>query len=200
MPRSFARWRFEGENVMSEQGLPAEAAEVLRFWFEELTPEQWWRDATLDKLIAARFLDLYHRLRRKVPEDWLETPRAVLAAVLVLDQFPRNMFRGTAAAFATDPQARQLADDAVRRGFDSELSVDERLFLYVPFEHSEALADQERALALIGALGNENYTEFARQHKAVIERFGRFPQRNAALVRRSTPDEEAFLKAREMDW
>lgn len=185
---------------MSDIVLPDDAAGVLRFWFEDLTPEQWWRDQTLDRQIAARFIDLYYRLRRKVPEAWIETPRGVLAAVIVLDQFPRNMFRGTAAAFATDAQARILADDAVTRGFDAGLSVDERLFLYLPFEHSENAADQARALALISALGNPQYTEFARQHKEVIDRFGRFPQRNAALVRVSTPEEEAFLAARETQW
>lgn len=185
---------------MSNDALPDDAADVLRFWFEELTPEQWWRDRTLDQQIAARFLGTYHRLRRKVPGPWLATPRGVLAAVLVLDQFPRNMFRGTAAAFATDAKARQLADYAVARGFDAGLSVDERLFLYLPFEHSEDGADQERALDLISALGNAQYTDFARQHKDVIDRFGRFPQRNAALVRRSTPAEEAFLRAGETKW
>jgi len=185
---------------MSDKRLPEEAAEVLRFWFEALTPEQWWRDQTLDQQISARFLDLYHRLRRKVPEVWLDTPHGVLAAVLVLDQFPRNMFRGTAAAFATDAKARQLADYAVARGFDVGLSVDERLFLYLPFEHSEDMADQERALALISALGNPHYTDFARQHKDVIERFGRFPQRNAALARMSTMEEESFLAAAETQW
>jgi len=118
----------------------------------------------------------------------------------VLDQFPRNMFRGTAAAFATDAKARQLPDYAVARGFDVGLSVDERLFLYLPFEHSEDMADQERALALISALGNPHYTDFARQHKDVIERFGRFPQRNAALARMSTMEEESFLAAAETQW
>jgi uncharacterized protein (DUF924 family) len=185
---------------MNDDGLPAEAAGVLRFWFQELTPEQWWRDENLDQQIGARFLDLYHVLRRNVPEAWLETPRGVLAAVLVLDQFPRNMFRGTAAAFATDAKARLLADRAIARGFDADLSVDERLFLYLPFEHSENPADQERALALISALGNAQYTDFARAHKDVIDRFGRFPQRNAALVRVSTPEEAVFLNAGKMKW
>ncbi len=184
----------------NEQPLPAEASAVLRYWFEELTPEQWWRDRTLDQQIAARFLDLYHRLRRAVPADWRETPRGVLAAVLVLDQFPRNMFRGTAAAFATDARARALAAEAVERGFDTALGVDEKLFLYLPFEHSEDAADQARAVELISALGNAQYTEFAKQHQAVVERFGRFPQRNAALVRVSTPEEEAFLAEGSANW
>ncbi|RIA56668.1 DUF924 family protein [Dichotomicrobium thermohalophilum] len=185
---------------MTAISLPPQALDVLNFWFEELTPEQWWRDQTLDKQITARFLDLYHRLRRKVPEEWRETPRGVLAAVLVLDQFPRNMFRGTAAAFATDAKARLLAHEAIQHEFDAELNVDERLFLYLPFEHSESPADQARALGLISALGNAQYTEFARQHKKVIDRFGRFPQRNAALVRMSTLEEDAFLEARETQW
>jgi uncharacterized protein (DUF924 family) len=119
---------------------------------------------------------------------------------LVFDQFPRNMFRGTAAAFATDAKARLLADRAIARGFDADLSVDERLFLYLPFEHSENPADQERALALISALGNAQYTDFARAHKEVIDRFARFPQRNNALVRPSTPEEERFLAAQATQW
>jgi len=186
--------------TQTAQSTPAEAERVLLFWFEELTPEQWWRDSTLDQRVAARFLDLYHRLRRAAPADWRASPRGMLAAVLVLDQFPRNMFRGTAAAFATDARARALADQAVGRGFDRGLSVDEKLFLYLPFEHSEDAADQARAVSLIGALGNPQYTEFAKQHQAVIERFGRFPQRNAALVRVSTPEEEAFLAEGAAHW
>jgi len=180
--------------------LPREAEEVLRCWFDELTPEQWWRDRTLDEWIAGRFLDVYHRLRRAVPSDWLASAPGVLAGVLVLDQFPRNMFRGTAAAFATDVAARQLTDFAIVGGLDQGLSVDERLFLYLPLEHSEDARDQERAVALIEALGNPHYTAFAREHKAVIDRFGRFPQRNAALVRVSTPEEEAFLTEGGANW
>jgi len=182
------------------QGMPGEAEDVLRFWFSELTPEQWWRAQALDRQISQRFLDLYHRLRRKVPESWLAHPRGVLAAVLVLDQFPRNMFRGTAAAFATDVAARRLTDHAVSRGFDAGLSVDEKLFLYLPLEHSENPEDQARAITLIEALGNAQYTDFARQHKEVIDRFGRFPQRNAALVRVSTSAEEAFLRQSDQHW
>jgi len=180
--------------------LPREAEEVLRCWFDELTPEQWWRDRTLDEWIAGRFLDVYHRLRRAVPSDWLASAPGVLAGVLVLDQFPRNMFRGTAAAFATDVAARQLTDFAIVGGLDQGLSVDERLFLYLPLEHSEDARDQERAVALIEALGNPHYTEFAQEHKAVIDRFGRFPQRNGALVRRSTPEEDAFLGKGGANW
>jgi len=182
------------------QGMPGEAEEVLHFWFSELTPRQWWRDPTLDDAIAQRFLDLYHRLRRRVPDSWLADPRGVLAAVLVLDQFPRNMFRGTAAAFATDAAARRLADHAISRGFDADLSVDERLFLYLPLEHSENREDQARAVTLIEALGNAQYTDFARQHKEVIDRFGRFPQRNAALVRVSKAAEEAFMRQSDQHW
>ncbi len=181
-------------------GLPEEARVVLHFWFTELRPEQWWRDDTLDQQIVSRFGEVFERLETGVPDAWLETPRGVLAAVLVLDQFPRNMFRGTARAFATDSAARRLAEHAVERGLDQALSVDERLFLYLPFEHSEDGADQERAVALISALGNAQYTDFARQHKQVIDRFGRFPQRNAALGRVSTPEEDAFLEAGAANW
>lgn len=189
----------EGRN-QRYAGVPREAAEVLGFWFGELTPQQWWRDNTLDAQIAGRFLGVYHRLRRRVPWQWWNTPHGALAGILVLDQFPRNMFRGTAAAFASDAAARRLADAAVSRGFDRGLSVDERLFLYLPFEHSEDADDQVRAVTLISGLGNAQYSEFAEQHKAVIDRFGRFPQRNAALVRVSTPEEAAFLAEGDANW
>lgn len=181
-------------------GLPQEARQVLHFWFTELRPEQWWRDDILDQQIASRFGEVFERLAKGVPDAWLVTPHGVLAAVLVLDQFPRNMFRGTARAFATDSAARRLAENAVDRGLDQALSVDERLFLYLPFEHSEDGGDQQRAVALISALGNAQYTDFARQHKQVIDRFGRFPQRNGALGRVSRPEEEAFLQAGATNW
>ncbi len=186
---------------MTDQShLPAQAQEVLDFWFQELTPEQWWHDDQLDKVIAARFGALYEQLRKDVPDAWLQSPEALLAAIIVLDQFPRNMFRGSAAAFASDAQARRLSSYGVSRGFDRALSVDQRLFLYLPFEHSEDAADQARAVELISVLGNAQYTEFALQHKAVIDRFGRFPQRNAALSRVSTAEEEEFLNAGRHRW
>jgi len=122
--------------------------------------------------------------------DWLQKPKSCLALVIVLDQFPRNMFRGTARAFAADAAALEAARTIVDRGWDQAFSPDESTFAYLPFEHSESLQDQERSLRLFE--GNENY-EWARKHYEVVRRFGRFPHRNAALGRASTPEEVEFL-------
>ena len=123
-----------------------------------------------------------------------DKPRSALAAILALDQFPRNLFRGQARAVATDLQALQLSRNAVGRGHDAGLGVHERLFLYLPFEHSESAADQARAVALISGLGDGEYTRFALAHQDIITRYGRFPHRNEALGRPSSGDELAFLK------
>jgi uncharacterized protein (DUF924 family) len=116
------------------------------------------------------------------------------AAVIVLDQFSRNLFRNSARAFAADPLARKLAARAIEQGVDAALPPEQRIFLYLPFEHSEDRADQARAVALTNALGNENWTRYALAHQALIERFGRFPHRNAVLGRESTPEELEVLK------
>ena len=172
-----------------------EADTVLDYWFNTLTPDQWWvKDEALDAAIGARFGALLDRLGRHVPDDWRASPRGTLAAVIVLDQFSRNIHRGTARAFENDAAALQLAKDAVARGDDQALNAQERPFLYMPFEHSENLADQDRSVALFGALGNANLLDFAKRHRVIVARFGRFPHRNAILGRASTAEEEAFLK------
>jgi uncharacterized protein (DUF924 family) len=167
---------------------------VLGFWFGELGPAAWFkkRDET-DALIRERFSKLYAALARREPDAFLDTPRRALAATIVLDQFPRNMFRGHRQAFATDPLARAIAAEAVDKDFDADMTTDECAFLYLPFEHSEDLADQHRAVELISGLGDDQYTRYAIAHRDVIERFGRFPHRNAVLGRTSTPAEEDYL-------
>ena len=122
------------------------------------------------------------------------SPRGALAAAIVLDQFPRNMYRGTAKAFATDDLAIRLARQAIENKVDEHLTPAERLFLYMPFQHSEILADQEHAVMLFKALGQENALRYAIEHRDIIARFGRFPHRNRALGRQSTPEEEVFLQ------
>ena len=165
--------------------------EVLRFWFDQ-DPKRWFeKNAAFDAEIRLRFLPLYEALASNA--DWLAQARDCLARVIVLDQFPRNMFRGTPRAFATDPLALAAARHAVEKGYDSGLLPVERQFLYLPFEHSESLADQERACALMKALGEDLYG-WAVKHKVIIERFGRFPHRNQILGRNSTPEELEFLK------
>jgi uncharacterized protein (DUF924 family) len=170
------------------------ATEVLGFWFDELGESRWFaKDEALDAVIRSRFLPVYEQVRARAANS-LATPHQALAAVLALDQFPRNMFRGTPRAFATDGLARDIARSAVDAGLDAALSPAQRLFLYLPFEHSENLADQTLAVRLIEPLGNESWTLYARAHQSLIERFGRFPHRNAILGRASTAAEEEALK------
>jgi uncharacterized protein (DUF924 family) len=173
--------------------------DVLRFWFAELGEADWFATrAELDARIRDRFLALHTRL---AADDAFvgTTPRALLAAVIVLDQFSRNLYRGKLRAFAADPMARRLSRSAVDRGFDVGLTKPERLFLYLPFEHSESRRDQALSVELIGGLGNEAWTRYAAEHKAVIDRFGRFPHRNAILGRVSSAEELAALEDR-ADW
>jgi len=169
---------------------------VLHFWFEELKPEAWFDGgAEIDRVIREQFLDLHRRVRDMPLADLTASPETALAAVIVLDQFSRNMFRGTAEAFAGDAKALALAEAAIAAGFDTRLTPAEREFLYMPFEHSEDLATQARCVELFTALGSAEALKYAVEHKAIVDRFGRFPGRNAALGRTSTEAEIAFLKA-----
>jgi uncharacterized protein (DUF924 family) len=169
--------------------------EVLGFWFGELGRDGWFRkDVRTDQAIRERFTLVYEVLSTWPVDDALTSPERALATVLVLDQFPRNIFRDSPQAFATDALAREVAAAAIARGLDQRIDKDARVFLYLPFEHSEDAADQARCVALTSALGDPEYTRYAELHKAVIDRFGRFPHRNAVLGRPSTPEEVAFLK------
>ena len=168
--------------------------DVLKYWFG-LDPERWWKtDPELDDEIRGRFLKLWTTKRELPAETFLNHPLTALAAVILFDQFPRNMFRGHAEQFATDHLALQIARAAVDRGLDGELEPKERGFLYMPFQHSEKIADQRRSLALFTALGDDYLLGYAKKHHDVIARFGRFPHRNAILGRASTPEEIEFLK------
>jgi uncharacterized protein (DUF924 family) len=157
--------------------------EVLGYWFG-LAKEQWWKaDPALDEEIRGRFLALWEEKRENVPEAFLGSARDSIAAIILFDQFPRNMLRGHADQFSTDPLALAIARGAVDRGLDEAMSPAERGFLYMPFQHSEDLGDQHRSVALFTALGDDEQLGFARKHHDVIERFGRFPHRNAILGR-----------------
>lgn len=171
------------------------ADEVLRFWFTELSRQQWFAGgAQLDEQVLSRFLDVY-RMVAAVPEDvFLADARTALAAVIVLDQFSRNMFRSTPRAFANDAKALSIAQKVLAKGFAGALSSEEQLFLYLPFEHQENVDAQARSVELISALGDPELTKFAQAHKDVIDRFGRFPHRNGILGRTSTAEELEFLK------
>jgi len=178
---------------MNAQPAPdARAQSVLDFWFHgDEERKEWFRkDPAFDDEIRARFLPLWEEGARGLLSAWKRPARATLALIVLLDQFPRNMFRGDARSYATDALALDAARYAVDSGYDRSLSEIERTFIYLPFEHSENLADQERALALFR--GNPNY-EWARKHWEIVRRFGRFPHRNAVLGRQSTPAEIEFL-------
>lgn len=164
--------------------------EVLDFWFG-LTPEQWWRDDDLDSVIRERFGELWEEQRTQPASSFLGSPREALAAVILFDQFPRNMFRDHADSFATDHLGLAIAKAAIERGYDEEMSEAERGFLYMPFQHSEDLGDQRRSMGLFTALGDEDQLRYAKLHHDVIERFGRFPHRNATLGRAPRPAEVA---------
>lgn len=178
---------------MSQQELGPE--DVLAFWFGELTPEDWFRGgADLDGKIARRFRELHLSLAAGIGPAWRETPQARLACIVALDQFPRNIYRGTPLAFATDGLARREARLALEAGAERQLGKDHCCFLYLPFEHSEDLADQDLSVALFEALDDANYHDYAVRHRDVIRRFGRFPHRNAILGRDSTAEEKAYLQ------
>jgi uncharacterized protein (DUF924 family) len=163
--------------------------EVLAFWFGELGPRQWFaRSEDLDARIRTRFGALHAQLLATQAAG-VEGLRATQAAVIVLDQFSRNLYRDDARAFAGDASARRLARAVVDAGADAPLPPEQRMFLYLPFEHSEALTDQQLSMRLYQRLGNEEWTRYARAHHDLIARFGRFPHRNAVLGRESTPEE-----------
>lgn len=170
--------------------------DVLDFWFGELRPDDWFtrRDAT-DAAIRQRFLHLWQAFREAIPAAAFLEPDAALAATIVLDQFPRNVFRGTADAFATDPLALAVVRHALHCGFDKDLPQQRKSFLYMPFMHSEALDDQERCVSLFGPDGEG--AKYAIDHRDIIARFGRFPHRNRALGRKSTQEELSFLSGHE---
>jgi uncharacterized protein (DUF924 family) len=178
------------------------AEDVLAFWFGQGAEygqrhKRWFeKQPGFDAEVRQRFLGLHEQLARE--RAWLDSPRGRLARILVLDQFPRNMFRGTPRAFATDPLALNTARLAVQRGDDQALLPVERLFVYLPFEHSEALEDQERACELTKPLAafpeTDDAYRYALAHRDVIARFGRFPHRNSILGRASTAEEIDFLK------
>jgi uncharacterized protein (DUF924 family) len=169
--------------------------DIVRFWFEELTPKDWYRkDKALDAEIERRFAAIYAELKSELPANWLTTPKGWLAAILVLDQFPRNLFRDDPRAFATDAEALALSKRAIAAGIDMKLTPEERAFLYMPFQHSEDAADQARSIELFTAVGIPSNLDFAQRHKAIIDRFGRFPHRNGVLGRASTEDESEFLR------
>ena len=169
--------------------------EILKFWFEEIEPSQWLKkDENLDRIIIERFSDVHFRATRCELFEWRKDAQGRLAEIIVLDQLSRNMFRGSPWSFAYDPLALALAQEAVSIGADKSLNQSERSFLYMPFMHSESLKIHEIATDLFRKNGNQNSLDFELRHKAIIERFGRYPHRNSILGRHSSDEEIEFLK------
>ena len=178
------------------------AGRVLPFWFGE--PEEdgsfpyretWFKtDEAFDREIATRFRDDCEHAAEGLLDGLAATAEGSLALIILLDQFPRNLFRCDARSYATDEKARQIAAQAINRGFDRRFQNNQRLFFYLPFEHSENLADQERSVALISEMQDPDRTKYALRHHEIVARFGRFPHRNEVLGRDSTPEELAFLE------
>lgn len=170
--------------------------DILRFWFEELTPEQWWiKDFELDQRIRERFIDTWEAARRAECAKWRDEPLGRLAEIIVLDQFSRNLFRDKPQAFAQDGMALALSQEAIRNGVANEKLTDEQLaFVYMPFMHSESRMIHEQAIELFEMFKEKSHLDYELKHKAIIDRFGRYPHRNAILGRDSTPDEKAFLQ------
>lgn len=176
--------------------VPRWCDEILAYWFDQVGPGGWFtRSDAVDAEIRSRFLASWERVTAAFElEALLQQPASALAALILLDQFPRNMFRASARAFASDGHALTLAQAVVDRRLDAAIRIERRLFCYMPFEHSERLEDQRRSVDLIARLGIDHYTMFAEVHRDIIARFGRFPHRNQVLGRISTPEELAFLQ------
>lgn len=172
--------------------VPADARSVVDFW-RDAGPGLWFaKDPDFDRRFRERFLRLYLAAARGERADWSKTPEGAMALVLLLDQFPRNAFRGTPRMYATDAMVRQIADAALTAGHDQAVEAKLRLFFYLPFGHSETLADQDRSVALNEALGEPSVSH-ARHHRDIIQRFGRFPHRNPILGRTMTQEEQRYL-------
>lgn len=170
-------------------------ADMAGFW-RDAGPGKWFNGgAAFDEACRTRFGEFHHLAAQRELDGWMHDAEGALALLLLLDQIPRNIFRGSAHAFATDPLARLHASAAIARGLDVQGDPELRLFFYLPFEHSESLVDQDRSVALFKSLGAGVYLDYAIVHRDVIARFGRFPHRNRALGRESTPEEQAWLNA-----
>ena len=167
--------------------------DIISFWRDAGTDRWFKADAGFDAKVRERFLPLWQEARDGRHADWEKTAEGVLALIIVLDQFPRNIFRGSAEAFSTDPQALSLAKRAIEQGIDQQIDPDLRAFIYMPLMHSEDPKDQLRSVEVFRAFGNANNLAFAELHADIIRRFGRFPHRNTMLGRQTTAEEAAFL-------
>lgn len=174
--------------------LGAWADAVTHYWFDELEEAQWFkRDNAVDATIVEQFMETYEAVRAAPVAELTRDPRTAVAAVIVMDQFSRNMFRDSPRAFESDAKAVQVAEAAIGAGLDKQMRYMERYFLYMPFMHSEELAHQDRCIALFEALGSDQGVKYAGLHRDIIAQFGRFPHRNDVLGRNTSADEQAHL-------
>jgi len=172
-----------------------DARDIINFWFDEIDSKAWWKkDPDFDALIRRRFLSVHEAAARGELYSWREQPSGRLAEVIVLDQFSRNLYRDAPQAFAFDGMALVLSQEAVALGVDAAIPVAQRAFMYMPYMHSESPLIHEQAMSLFAESGMENNYQFELKHKAIIDRFGRYPHRNAILGRESTTEELEFLQ------
>jgi uncharacterized protein (DUF924 family) len=176
-----------------DMGAPIRPIDVLEFWRAAGSGRWFVKDPAFDSAVAERFFSVWQDAVAGKLSQWEETAEGALALVLVLDQFPRNMFRGEARTYQADAMARAVADRAIARGFDQRIAHSELQFLYLPFMHSESLADQERCVEFARSYGNDEFTRYAEDHAEIVRRFGRFPHRNPVLGRATTLEEQEFL-------
>lgn len=169
--------------------------EIIDFWFDEINKSKWWtKDDEFDEHIRSRFSNIHSRAVKGELFQWRTTSLGMLAEIIVLDQFSRNMYRNTPKSFAYDLTALTLAQSAIAGGYDLQLDKEKRSFMYLPFMHSESLEIHDQAVVLFSKLGNESTLQFEYKHKEIIEKYGRYPHRNKILGRVSTPEETEFLK------
>ncbi len=178
--------------------MPTTYQEVLDFWFSVEVSPLWFRSTpAFDAQLRERFLATWRAAADGKLEDWYSTAEGALALIIVLDQFPLNMFRGKPESFSTEAQARQVAETAIEKGWDGKLDTTQLTFLYMPFMHSENMADQDRSVSLYEAAGMGDHARYARHHRGLIQRFDRFPHRNAILGRESSSEELEYLASKE---
>jgi len=172
--------------------------DILDFWFAEDMRSKWFASTPqLDAAIKEQFESVWEAAVNGELDDWLSSPDGCLALAIILDQLPLNMFRGTAKSFASEAKSREIAQHAIDQGYDKQIDPTRLAFLYMPFMHSENLADQDLSVALFEAAGLENNLRFAKHHRELVRRFGRFPHRNAILGRANTPQEIDYLNSKE---
>ena len=172
--------------------------ELINYWFSDPVKKLWFNSTPeFDEELRQKYLLLLEKAQRGELNQWRDDPLGALGLVIILDQFPLNMFRGQARSFATEEQARQVAEYAVGKGFDDQLNPAQKAFLYLPFMHSENLADQDKSVSLFEKAGLTDNLKYAHHHRGIIQRFGRFPHRNSILGRESTAEEIRYLNSKE---